>query len=78
MKHFNYFSAMTLFFTLFFASPVHAYIDPGSGSYILQLLIAALFGILFTVKVFWRNVKMFVLKLFSKDLPDQNADKERN
>jgi len=35
----------------------HAYVDPGSGSYILQLLVAAFFGALFAVRVFWARIK---------------------
>jgi hypothetical protein len=35
------------------------YIDPGSGSYILQLIIAAVLGISFFFKNFWFSVKTF-------------------
>jgi hypothetical protein len=36
-----------------------AYIDPGTGSYILQLLIAAFVGVSFTIKLFWKRIKKF-------------------
>jgi hypothetical protein len=36
-----------------------AYIDPASGSYILQLLIAGLVGAGFAVKIFWKNIMAF-------------------
>jgi len=35
---------------------VMAYFDPGSGSFIFQLIIAALAGILFTLRRYWSNV----------------------
>ncbi|MEO7307610.1 MAG: hypothetical protein ABIR78_00100 [Ferruginibacter sp.] len=35
------------------------YIDPGSGSYILQMIIAAVLGISFFFKNFWLAVKAF-------------------
>lgn len=35
------------------------YIDPGSGSYILQLIIAAVLGVSFFFKNFWLWVKSF-------------------
>jgi hypothetical protein len=35
----------------------YAYVDPGTGSYVLQLLLAAFFGLLFTLKVFWAKIK---------------------
>jgi ribose/xylose/arabinose/galactoside ABC-type transport system permease subunit len=43
----------------------HAYIDPGSGSYALQVAVAAVFGALFSVKVFWYKIKQFVANLFT-------------
>ena len=35
------------------------YIDPGSGSYILQMIIAAVLGVSFFFKNFWLAVKAF-------------------
>lgn len=44
----------------------YAYIDPATGSYFLQLLLAGLLAALFALKIFWRNVKAFVHRVFSK------------
>ena len=38
------------------AQPLAAYIDPGSGSYLLQILVAGLLGASFAVKRFWGNI----------------------
>lgn len=46
---------------------VFAYIDPGSGSFFLQMLIAGAMGFLFTVKIYWRRLTSFVRQMFSKD-----------
>lgn len=43
------------------------YLDPGSGSYIFQLIIAALVGAAFLLKVYWRKIKGFMARLFSRD-----------
>lgn len=43
-----------------------AYIDPGTGSYFLQLLIAGLLGAFFAIKIFWKNIKASLSNLFSK------------
>jgi hypothetical protein len=43
-----------------------AYLDPGIGSYIFQVLVAALIGGLFTIKIFWQKIKNFFGNLFSK------------
>lgn len=46
--------------------PAHAYLDPGTGSYILQIAAAAIFGSLFALKVWWRQVTGFISKMFGR------------
>lgn len=53
-----------------FPHVAHAYLDPGTGSYVLQLLIAALLGAAFAVKVFWLRIKGFFANLISKKPKD--------
>jgi hypothetical protein len=36
---------------------LQAYLDPGSGSFIIQLLIAGLVGAGFLIKVYWKKIK---------------------
>lgn len=43
----------------------HAYLDPGSGSMLFQILIAGIVSALLTVKLWWLRAKSFVLRLFS-------------
>jgi hypothetical protein len=40
--------------------PAYAYLDPGTGSYIFQLLIAGIVGFAFLLKVFWGRIKRFL------------------
>jgi hypothetical protein len=35
------------------------YLDPGTGSMLIQILLAALLGAGVAVKIFWRNIKAF-------------------
>ncbi len=49
-----------------FARPAHAYLDPGTGSYVFQFLIAGLVGAIFVIKSFWRNLSVFLVKPFKK------------
>ena len=37
-------------------TPAHAYLDPGSGSYIFQMIIAGLLGIMLTAKTSWKKL----------------------
>ena len=34
----------------------HAYIDPGTGSFVIQGIIAAVVGASFAIKVFWHRI----------------------
>lgn len=54
--------AFRLFFCLFFLLAVlsfdaQAYIDPGSGSILLQLILGGLAGIGVVVKLYWGRIK---------------------
>jgi ribose/xylose/arabinose/galactoside ABC-type transport system permease subunit len=48
-------SALTLVFPLC----QHAYLDPGTGSYLFQILLAGLLGAGMTVRIFWGRIKTF-------------------
>ena len=45
--------------TLFSASPAFAYLDPGTGSMILQAIIGGIVGGMIAIKVYWKKVKGF-------------------
>ncbi|HDQ35108.1 MAG TPA: hypothetical protein ENN14_02210 [Chloroflexi bacterium] len=51
--------------------PVLAYLDPGTGSYIIQLLIGAAVGLGFLIKVNWNRIKAFFSKKDSGDASEQ-------
>ena len=47
-----------------------AYLDPGSGSFILQILLASLLGALFLVRTYWQKI----LNVFRGGPPEEVAD----
>jgi len=55
-----------LFFMIFVIKDAHAYIDPGSGSYALQILIASLCSVLLMMKNLRQKVKDFFNYFLSK------------
>jgi len=58
---------IALFFTLFvLQGKVHAYLDPGTGSYLYQLALAGLLGGTFVLSTF---VKKIVQRFKKKRLP---------
>ncbi len=76
MKYFTRFMAILVVFAMFFlAFPqrAYAYLDPGTGSYLLQLLIAGLLGASMAVKIFWGNIKAFFSKKSSKGQDAEDA-----
>jgi hypothetical protein len=49
----------------------HAYLDPGSGSFLIQLLIAGLVGAGFAIKLSWKKIK----RLFNRSAAEPEAEK---
>ena len=39
-----------------------AYLDPGTGSYIIQVILAAIFGSIFAIKMYYYQIKNFFKK----------------
>ena len=52
-----------------FPAKASAYLDPGVGSSILQLLLAGLLGVLYAIKLCWVRIKTFAAKLRRKLRP---------
>jgi hypothetical protein len=52
------------------AAPAHAYVDPGSGSYLFQFMIAGIAGSVYAVKTFWGRIRPFFLQRTRK--PEQD------
>lgn len=79
----KYLKSTTLFlflfsiFNLIFPTKTYAYLDPGTGSFFIQTLLAFLLGGLLTIKVFWKNIKAFFSNLFSKKQKTENENNER-
>lgn len=47
----------------------HAYLDPGTGSFVLQAVIGGVLGAIFTIKTYWAQIKAFFSK--NKDESDK-------
>ncbi|OGH05848.1 MAG: hypothetical protein A2W22_00970 [Candidatus Levybacteria bacterium RBG_16_35_11] len=64
----------SVFYFLFYLFPkmAYAYIDLGTGSYILQILIATLLGAIVTLRTFWTKIKTFFINLFLKNKNNTN------
>ncbi|MFQ5646450.1 MAG: hypothetical protein ACE5GM_05950 [bacterium] len=49
-------------FLLVMTKDAYAYLDPGTGSYIIQMLLAVVVGGFYALKVYWKNIKNFFSK----------------
>ena len=58
-----YFVVLFVAVTIFvFPKTSAAYLDPGTGSFVFQIIIAGVVGGLYTIKTYWRNIKGFFRK----------------
>lgn len=62
MKRFLDILYFMLLFAFVIAKPVYAYLDPGTGSMILQVIAAAIVAVGVYIKVFWNKIA----KIFGK------------
>ena len=62
---------LALGLTLLFPIYSYGYIDPGTGSYVFQVIVAALVAASFAIKIYWQKIKKFVSGLFSKKADGQ-------
>jgi len=68
------FLAAALFVAMFWLvsevpGPVHAYLDPGTGSMAVQLILGGIVGALTFLKLYWRRLKAFVTRRRDDDMP---------
>lgn len=56
-----------LLILLFVPFTTQAYLDPGAGSYVVQVLVAGLLAIGVTVRVYWRSISRFARRLLGRE-----------
>lgn len=69
-----------LFFSLLFLlvpQKVQAYLDPGTGSFIIQIIVGGGLGLAFLIKKYWSNLIALITKKLKNDKEiDKNEDKD--
>jgi hypothetical protein len=50
-----------------FSNSAFAYIDPGTGSMVLQMAVAGILAGLFYIKTAWSRIRFFFTNLFSRE-----------
>jgi len=67
MNYLNDYHLLSMIRGLMPAVRAHAYLDPGSGSFILQLIVASLLGLLFVMRRYWGKISMFFRNFFNRE-----------
>lgn len=75
MNHLLRLSKYILIIYFFSLTNAFAYLDPGTGSVILQAIIAAIAAASATVTFYWRKIKMKIKSLFTKKNKTNNSDR---
>ena len=60
--------ALVLAVVLLSPSSAFAYLDPATGSYVLQVLAGVFLGVVYLAKVYWLRIRIFISGL--RKLPD--------
>ena len=62
----------TILLTFCVTTSSHAYLDPGSGGTIIQMIIAFVAAIGATISFYWTKFKLLLNKIFKKKKKDHN------
>ena len=57
---------LTILFKTTFITSAHAYLDPGSGSIILQAILGFIAATIASISIYWTKFKSLISKLFDK------------
>jgi len=78
MKRLIGFSAMPVLPAIIVYLPVpgttDAYLDPGTGSIIIQVVIASFLGGMFAAKLYWSRIRTFFKNLFSSRAKHETSE----
>ncbi|UCF35353.1 MAG: hypothetical protein JSU96_10895 [Acidobacteriota bacterium] len=57
-----------------FPPSAYAYVDPGTGSFMLQIIVAGIAAASFSLKLFWGRIKSFFSKGSAAEKIDEQDD----
>ncbi len=67
-----------LFVYLLYLPASYAYIDPGSGSIIVQMMIAGVLSVVFAIKMYWYKLKAAFFRLIGRSKEPATTSEETN
>ena len=73
MKTIN--QSILILYILLLPSNAYAYLDPGTGSIILQAILGFIAAAIASISVYWTKFKMLMNKIFKKKKVEENLKK---
>ena len=73
----------SIFFSIIlilFPTSAHAYLDPGTGSIILQAILGFIAAAIASISIYWTKFKIFISKIFrgKNHSSDKKHDSDKN
>jgi len=65
---------LVISFFIIATKPAQAYLDPGTGSYLLQIIVGGALGGAFLVKSYWQRIVLFFSSKNQKKSSDQHHE----
>ena len=62
-----------IFLCIITVQRTYAYLNPGTGSMVIQILVASFIGAIYMIKIFWKRVKSFIQRLLGKGLAGNDS-----
>tara|TARA_Y100000590_G_scaffold453712_1_gene599258 strand:- start:2616 stop:2831 length:216 start_codon:yes stop_codon:yes gene_type:complete len=63
----KYLLYLVIIISFLFTTSANAYLDPGTGSIILQAILGFIAASIATISFYWSKLKLFFTKLFKKN-----------
>ena len=60
---------------ILYPNSAHAYLDPGTGSFVIQIIIGFFVGGLYFLKTYWHKIIVFFKNVFHKKDKSKKDDK---
>lgn len=60
MRHHSLIPYLSCLFLLTFQAPAHAYLDPGNGSMLIQLILGGAAGVVVLCRMYWHKLLMWL------------------
>ena len=73
MKAIN--QTILILYIILLPSNAYAYLDPGTGSIILQAILGFIAAAIASISVYWTKFKMLINKIFKKKKEEKNLKK---